>query len=104
MTIVSDPPGLGAYAKDDVIWAEHGHRYCLFNAPDTWSRPGGHLPLGYFITRLAASKAALTREVTTTPEVLEKYLKSPSEALVDGPGASAPAGSGGKSAGFSTTR
>jgi len=34
------------------IWAEHGHRYALFNCPDV--RNGGHLrlPLGYYMTRL----------------------------------------------------
>jgi len=60
-----------------VIWAEHGHRYCLFNAPDTWSRTGSHLPMGYFISRLAASKAASTGEVTTTPDLLNIFIKHP---------------------------
>ena len=77
--IVSNSQGVGAYSKDDVIWAEHGHRYCLFNAPDTWSRSGGQLPLGYFITRLAASKAATTGQVTTTPDLLDEFLKKPSK-------------------------
>ena len=81
MNIISDSPGLGAYTKDDVIWAEHGHRYCLFNAPDTWSRTGSHLPMGYFISRLAASKAASTGQVTTTPDLLDIFVKSPSERL-----------------------
>jgi UDP-2,3-diacylglucosamine pyrophosphatase LpxH len=81
MNIISESPGLGAYTKDDVIWAEHGHRYCLFNAPDTWSRTGGHLPMGYFISRLAASKAAGTGQVTTTPDLLDLFVKSPSERL-----------------------
>lgn len=79
LNIVSDAPGLGAYMKDDVIWAEHGHRYCLFNAPDTWSRPGSHLPMGYFISRLAADKAVSTGEVTTTPDLLDLFVKSPAE-------------------------
>jgi len=84
MTIISDAPGLGAYARDDVIWAEHGHRYCLFNAPDTWSRAGGHLPMGYFISRMAASKAAATGQVTTTPDLLDAYLKAPAGTLPSG--------------------
>jgi UDP-2,3-diacylglucosamine pyrophosphatase LpxH len=75
MEIVSNSPGLGAYSKDNIIWAEHGHRYCLFNAPDIWSRPDGHLPLGYFISRLAASKAASSGVVTTTPDLLDEYVK-----------------------------
>ena len=77
MTILSDSPGLGVYTKDNVIWAEHGHRYCLFNAPDTWSRSGGHLALGYFISRLAASKSISSGQVVTTPEVLDLFVKSP---------------------------
>lgn len=81
MNIISESPGLGAYTKDDVIWAEHGHRYCLFNAPDTWSRAGGHLPMGYFISRLAASNAASTGQVTTTPDLLDIFVKSPSKRL-----------------------
>ncbi len=58
MTILSDDPGLGYWSWDDVVYAEHGHRYCLFNAPDTWSRDGGHLPLGYYISRAVAEKNA----------------------------------------------
>jgi len=79
MTILSDSPGLGAYTRDSVIWAEHGHRYCLFNAPDTWSRSNGHLPLGYFISRLAASKSLSSGQLYTTPDVLDMFVKSPSE-------------------------
>ena len=82
MAIISDPPGLGAYYnKDKVIWAEHGHRYTLFNAPDTWSRTGGHLPMGYFISRLAASKSLAEGRVYTTPDVLDRFVKSPAEVL-----------------------
>jgi len=79
MTILSDSPGLGAYTRDNVIWAEHGHRYCLFNAPDTWSRSNGHLSLGYFISRLAASKSLSSGQLYTTPDVLDMFVKSPSE-------------------------
>lgn len=77
MTIISESPGLGAYTKDNVIWAEHGHRYTLFNAPDTWSRSNGHLPLGYFISRLAASKSVSSGQVVTSLEVLDRFVKSP---------------------------
>ncbi|MFH1080425.1 MAG: metallophosphoesterase [Pseudomonadota bacterium] len=80
MTIISDSPGLGAYyTEDKVIWAEHGHRYTLFNAPDTWSRSGGHLPMGYFISRLAASKSLTSGQVYTTPDLLDLFVKSPDE-------------------------
>ena len=79
MNILSDAPGLGAYSKDNVIWAEHGHRYTLFNAPDIWSREDGHLPLGYFISRLSASKSDSSGTNYTTPEVLNRFLKSSPE-------------------------
>ena len=79
MTIISDSPGLGAYTRDDIIWAEHGHRYTLFNAPDTWSHAGGDLPLGYFISRLAASKSLTSGKVYTTPDLLDLFVKSPAE-------------------------
>lgn len=72
MSIVSHEPGLGAFALDDVLWAEHGHRYALFNAPDIWSRSEGHLPLGYFISRLAASQSVRTGQRLVFPEVLER--------------------------------
>lgn len=81
MNVVSDYPGLGSYSKDQVLWAEHGHRYCLFNAPDIWSRAGGHLPLGYFISRLAACKSAATGEVITAPDILAEVLKLPAGRL-----------------------
>jgi len=79
MNIISDSPGLGAYTRDDIIWAEHGHRYTLFNAPDTWSRAGGHLPMGYFISRFAASKSLAEGRVYTTPEILDLFFNSPSQ-------------------------
>jgi len=79
MSIVSESPGLGAYTRDNVIWAEHGHRYTLFNAPDTWSRSNGHLPMGYFISRLAASKSVSSGQVVTSPDVLDQFVKSPAK-------------------------
>jgi len=71
MEIHSEAPGLGDYALDEVLWAEHGHRYSLFNSPDTWSHPNSHLPLGYFITRLVASQS----EPYTTPEIIEEFVR-----------------------------
>jgi UDP-2,3-diacylglucosamine pyrophosphatase LpxH len=79
MNIISNSPGLGAYTKDNIIWAEHGHRYTLFNAPDIWSRPDGHLPMGYFISRFAASESLTKDQLYTTPEILELFISSPSE-------------------------
>jgi UDP-2,3-diacylglucosamine pyrophosphatase LpxH len=80
MNIISESPGMGAYTKNNVIWAEHGHRYTMFNAPDTWSHDGSHLPLGYFISRLAASGSIKSGQIKTTPELLDQYVKHPSTA------------------------
>lgn len=76
LQIISDSPGMGAYTKNQVIWAEHGHRYTMFNAPDTWSHPGSHLPLGYFISRLAAAKSVASGQVVTTPDLLDQFVKA----------------------------
>jgi UDP-2,3-diacylglucosamine pyrophosphatase LpxH len=73
MTIFSESPGLGAYSIDSVIWLEHGHRYGLFNAPDIWTRPDGHLPLGYFITRLAAAQSERDGVLYTLPDILREF-------------------------------
>jgi UDP-2,3-diacylglucosamine pyrophosphatase LpxH len=79
LQIVSESPGMGAYTKNQVIWAEHGHRYTMFNAPDRWSHPGSHLPLGYFISRLAATKSVASGQVVTTPDLLDQFVKMPAQ-------------------------
>jgi UDP-2,3-diacylglucosamine pyrophosphatase LpxH len=40
--------------------AEHGHRYAMFNAPARYSKNYMGLPLGYFISRIEATKKAMT--------------------------------------------
>ena len=40
--------------------AEHGHRYAMFNAPPQFSNNFLGLPIGYFISRVEASKKAMT--------------------------------------------
>ena len=42
------------------LLAEHGHRYALFNAPARFSNNYMGLPLGYFISRIEATKKAVT--------------------------------------------
>ncbi|MBU1221185.1 metallophosphoesterase [Myxococcota bacterium] len=42
--------------------AEHGHRYALFNAPAFFSSNINGLPLGYFISRIEATRYGLTAE------------------------------------------
>ena len=74
IVINSDDPGLGAYTLDDVLWAEHGHRYSLFNSPDVWSHEESHLPLGYFITRLVASQSQAEGTIYTSPDIIEQFV------------------------------
>ena len=76
MTVVSDEPGLGAYARDGVLYAEHGHRYDLFNSPDTWSHPGSHLPLGYFIARSVATQSAREGQIYTLPDTSRSWASA----------------------------
>ena len=42
------------------LLAEHGSAYAMFNAPDPINDPRSRLPLGYFISRIAATKVART--------------------------------------------
>lgn len=42
------------------LLAEHGSSYAMFNSPDPINDPRARLPLGYFISRVAATKAART--------------------------------------------
>jgi UDP-2,3-diacylglucosamine pyrophosphatase LpxH len=57
--ICDDKMPLGRY-EDGILVAEHGNRYCLFNAPDSWTNPSCFLPLGYFISRMVAYKVSTT--------------------------------------------
>lgn len=75
IVISSDDPGLGDYTIDKVLWAEHGHRYSLFNSPDIWSHSGSHLPLGYFVTRLVASQSEADETLYTSPDIIEQFVK-----------------------------
>lgn len=45
---------------DGRLHAEHGSAYTMFNAPDPINDPRKRLPLGYFISRAVATKAAKT--------------------------------------------
>jgi UDP-2,3-diacylglucosamine pyrophosphatase LpxH len=81
MIVTSNDPGLGAFQMDEVLWAEHGHRYTLFNAPDIWSHSGSHLPLGYFISRLVASKSITDDQIYTLPDIMNSYFRTMPTAL-----------------------
>ncbi len=53
-----DVAGLGKYSPLDGIIMEHGHRYDLFNCPQSLVNPGHMIPPGYFIIRLYAKGMA----------------------------------------------
>lgn len=58
--ICEEDQPIGVYRDGDLV-AEHGNRYCLFNAPDLWTDPANSfLPLGYFISRVVAYEVART--------------------------------------------
>ncbi|MDP8314509.1 MAG: metallophosphoesterase [Candidatus Celaenobacter antarcticus] len=58
ITWMGDVPGLGQYSPVDGIIMEHGHRYDLFNCPQSLINPSHKLPPGYFIARLYATGMA----------------------------------------------
>jgi UDP-2,3-diacylglucosamine pyrophosphatase LpxH len=62
----------------DRLMAEHGHRYALFNAPPRYSNNILGLPLGYFISRIEATKKAMTNSErrsyqTYVDDILEMF-------------------------------
>ncbi len=66
-------PGIGVYEADGIV-AEHGNAYCLFNAPDPNSCEGHCLPLGYFISRAVAHRAATRGEELDVTDVLAEFI------------------------------
>jgi UDP-2,3-diacylglucosamine pyrophosphatase LpxH len=59
----------------DLLVAEHGHEYCLFDAVDSWSRHQGRLPMGIFISQLAAEGTYEKNDKTNYREILEEFIK-----------------------------
>jgi hypothetical protein len=47
--------GMSIYRSSRLL-AEHGSAHAMFNAPDPVNNPGSRLPLGYFISRVLATK------------------------------------------------
>ncbi len=65
----------GVYSVGTLA-AEHGNRYCLFNAPDTWTNPGSSfLPLGYFISRVVTHKVLSTGQNQDPRKIFFNFLK-----------------------------
>lgn len=58
--------GTGAWNSGSSVYrssrllAEHGSAHAMFNAPDPLNNPGTRLPLGYFISRVVATKTCNT--------------------------------------------
>jgi len=65
---------LGSYIVGTLA-AEHGNRYCLFNAPDTWTANDTFLPIGYFISRVVAYKVMTTGHTGDPRDIFFKFLK-----------------------------
>jgi UDP-2,3-diacylglucosamine pyrophosphatase LpxH len=74
----------GGAAQNDSVYrtsrlrAEHGSAHAMFNAPDRINSPVGRLPLGYFISRVIATKARKTGSAkrhywTYADDVLEMF-------------------------------
>lgn len=67
-------PGLGVY-QAGAIRAEHGHRFCLFNAPDDLTGGEGYLPLGYYISRCEAQHCLVDGDGAEYPVLFARLIK-----------------------------
>jgi len=63
----------GLYRSGKLL-AEHGNRYCLFNAPDPWTDAPSFLPIGYFIARLVAYKIHTTGNPENYLDILKRFI------------------------------
>ena len=70
----SDPKLPSGVYRSGKLVAEHGNRYCLFNASDTWTNPPSLLPIGYFISRLVAYKVSKKGTTEGFFDTLEKFV------------------------------
>lgn len=76
-------PGINYICNDDLpagvyqsgkLRAEHGNLYCFFCAPDCWTDLPRFIPLGYFLSRIAASsKIQPTGEPVSYHDLIKKY-------------------------------
>jgi hypothetical protein len=78
----SSDPNLpnGVYRSGKLV-AEHGNRYTLFNASDTWTHPPSFLPLGYFISRLVAYKVSTTGTDEDFHDILRRFVMELKDSL-----------------------
>jgi UDP-2,3-diacylglucosamine pyrophosphatase LpxH len=70
----SDPGLADGVYRSGKLAAEHGNRYTLFNASDTWTNPPSLLPIGYFISRLVAYKVSRTGTAEDFHDILRKFI------------------------------
>lgn len=59
-----------------MLYAEHGHRFALFNAADRMHDPADALPLGYFVTRILAGDDTYSK-----PGAVASYVDDLLEAM-----------------------
>ena len=64
----------GVYQRGKLV-AEHGNRYCLFNAPDIWTEAPSFLPIGYFMSRLVAYKVSTRGTDEDQFNILKKFIE-----------------------------
>ncbi len=65
------------YVNNRLI-AEHGHLYAMFNAPARFSGNYLGLPLGYFISRIEASRKAMTNQDDRTYHTyIDDFIEMP---------------------------
>jgi UDP-2,3-diacylglucosamine pyrophosphatase LpxH len=57
-----------------TLAGEHGNLYGLFNSPDTWYDLDSFLPMGYFMSRLMATKASRTAVRKDYQDILKGYV------------------------------
>ncbi len=62
ISFICDKDTLLGYYGVGTLRGEHGNKYAMFNAPDADNGMPTKLPLGYFISRIAATKVARVKE------------------------------------------
>lgn len=85
INVISESDASAQYVyKPAKLVAEHGNRFCLFSAPGRWTDLDGRvrdsfLPLGYFISRMAAYKSSKTGNSDYLCDILNKFIEVPND-------------------------
>jgi UDP-2,3-diacylglucosamine pyrophosphatase LpxH len=64
------------YYRSGRIMAEHGHQYDLFNTPDFTTDPAYGRPIGYYISRLAASTESSGYSLIDLPSYVDDIIEA----------------------------